>query len=428
MLIPAAARINGELEFTGDKSISHRLVLLSLLNRGQFEITGLSNCRDVKSSIDAVSQLGVEVSDSNGVILLQNPGIPSRQGHFNINCGNSGTTARLLSGILAGQPGFYRLYGDTSLSLRPMQRIIGPLAAMNANISASANQLLPIEISGNRFLRAIDFNNQTGSAQVKSAVMLAALQAIGETTILEQFPGRDHSERLFSRLNLPFKSIQGGIRVKGPAELSGNHSFVVPGDISSAAFFITAASIVPGSKLKLKNMLLNPDRTGFLQVLKRMGANIKTTLRREAWEPAGDILVNSANLTATDIEAGEIPDLIDELPVLAIAMAFARGTSRVIGARELRHKETDRIRDLIGQMQIAGISCHELADGFEITGPTRISKRPTLDSCNDHRLAMSFAVLALNSEHGLEIKNSGCIDISFPDFIATLDKCLRAKN
>lgn len=424
MLIPAATRISGELEFAGDKSISHRLILLSLLNRGQFAITGLSDCRDVNSSLKAVKQLGVKVSASNGVTLLQNPGVQSRHGYFSIDCGNSGTTVRLLSGILAGQPGFYQLYGDESLSRRPMQRVVEPLFAMNANISASESKLLPIEISGSRYLRAIDFNNQSGSAQVKSAVMMAALQAVGETAIFEQFPGRDHSERLFSQLNLPLKMVQGGIRVKGPAELSGNHNFVVPGDVSSAAFFVIAASIVPDSELKLKNILLNPTRTGFIQVLKRMGASIKATMRHEKWEPAGDILVSSASLTATNIEVDEIPGLIDELPVLAVAMAYASGTSRVTGARELRHKETDRIRDLVGQLQIAGVNCREFSDGFEITGPTRINEKLTLDSCNDHRLAMSFAVLALNSNYGLEIKNSDCIDVSFPDFIKTLNKCL----
>ena len=428
MFIAPAANINGELIFSGDKSISHRLVLISLLNRGQIKINNLSDCTDVKSSLAAVKQLGIVVKKEKELTLLHNKVIVARQGHFNINCGNSGTTARLLAGILAGQPGFYRIFGDTSLSQRPMQRIIEPLSVMNANISAGANNSLPLEISGSRSLRAASLNNSTGSAQVKSSIMLAALQAYGETTISEKISGRDHSERLFSRLNLPIMCDRKGIKIKGPAELSGNHHFTVPGDISSAAFFVVAASVIPGSRLTLKNVLLNPGRTGFIEVLQRMGANILIQTTSETWEPCGNIEVESASLHATDIAASEIPYLIDELPVLAIAMAFAMGRSCVTGAGELRHKETDRIRDLVSQLRLAGIECQELTDGFEIAGSNSIDQLVELDSFSDHRLAMSFAVLALGSKNGLKIKNTSCIEFSFPKFFTTLRNCTRQKN
>ncbi|OGK07800.1 MAG: 3-phosphoshikimate 1-carboxyvinyltransferase [Candidatus Riflebacteria bacterium GWC2_50_8] len=426
MHIAAAASLGGELEFAGDKSISHRLVLISLLNKGQIEITNLSPCEDVKRSLRAVEQLGVTVSWKKRSVLLQNPGSLARQGHYQIDCGNSGTTARLLTGILAGQPGFYRLIGDESLSRRPMQRIIEPLNAMNANISACDN--LPIEIAGSRSLRAVDFNNRTGSAQVKSAVILAALQAFGETSIFEQRSGRDHTERMLSRLNMPLNVTSDGITIKGPAELTGDYHFDVPGDISSAAFFAVAASILPDSQLMLKNVLLNHTRTGFIKVLQRMGARIDTHEIAGAWEPHGNISIKSARLNATSIDADEVPSLIDELPILAVAMAFANGTSRVTGAGELRYKETDRIRDLISQLKTAGVDCRQFEDGFEITGPTVIDRAVCLDSFNDHRLAMSFAVMALNSSEGIDIKNTDCIDISFPEFFATLFKCLRLKN
>ncbi|KAF1083099.1 MAG: 3-phosphoshikimate 1-carboxyvinyltransferase [Candidatus Rifleibacterium amylolyticum] len=428
MFIAPTGRIGGELTVAGDKSISHRLVLLSLLNRGSIEITGLSDCIDVKSSLAAVKQLGVSVTQEKELTLLQNRGMLARQGHFNIDCGNSGTTARLLTGILAGQPGFYRIFGDESLNRRPMRRIAEPLNMMNANISIASNGCLPLEISGSRSLRAASLSNPTGSAQVKSAIMLAALQAFGETTISEEISGRDHSERLFSRLNLPIMLSSNSIRIKGPAELSGNHRFSVPGDISSAAFFAVAACIIPESRLQIRNVLLNPTRTGFLKVLRRMSARIEEKTISDKWEPCGDISIQSSELCATEIVADEVPYLIDELPVLAVAMAFARGRSRVTGAGELRHKETDRIRDLIGQFKLAGINCRELVDGFEIEGPANISRNACLDSCHDHRLAMSLSIMALASPDGLAIENTDCSAISFPEFFSSLRNCTRQKN
>jgi 3-phosphoshikimate 1-carboxyvinyltransferase len=428
MYIAPATGICGELTFPGDKSISHRLILLSLLNRGQIEVTGLSDCIDVKSSLTAAKQLGIEITTTDDLTRLQNSCMLARHGHFNIDCGNSGTTARLLAGILAGQPGFYRLLGDESLTRRPMRRIIEPLNAMNANITAGENDCLPLEISGSRALLAASLNNPTGSAQVKSAIMLAALQAFGETSISEDISGRDHTERLFSRLNLPVMLDKNGIRIKGPAELSGNHHFTVPGDISSAAFFAIAACILPESSLVLKNVLLNPTRTGFIKVLRRMGAKIEEKIISDKWEPFGDISIQNAELCGTDIAADEVPYLIDELPVLAVVMAFAKGRSRVTGARELRHKETDRIRDLVISLKAAGVNCSELIDGFEIEGPNCVNRRVALDSCHDHRLGMSFAVLALASKNGLELKNTDCIKISFPGFFTLLHNCIRQKN
>jgi 3-phosphoshikimate 1-carboxyvinyltransferase len=258
--------------------------------------------------------------------------------------------------------------------------------------------------------------------------MFAALQAKGETSIKERVSGRDHTEKLFCHLNLPINFEDAIIKVRGSCKPSGLHRFNVPGDISSAAFLVTAATIIDGSRLLIKDVCLNPTRTGFIKVLRRMGANIETTEGERVWEPRGDILVNSAKLKATEIMPDEIPHLIDELPILATAMAFAEGTSRVFGAGELRHKETDRIRDLVIQINLAGIHCRELTDGFEITGPSQIKHQASLDSFGDHRLAMSFAVLALNSEQGLTIKGADSIAISFPKFFTTLHSCIQQKN
>ncbi|MBU1106248.1 MAG: 3-phosphoshikimate 1-carboxyvinyltransferase [Candidatus Riflebacteria bacterium] len=428
MHVGAAARVTGELEFAGDKSISHRLALISLLNEGQIEITNLSDCVDVKSSLLAATQLGVKISYSNNKVLLQSFISKEPHDHTIIDCGNSGTTARLLAGILTGRAGRHSLIGDESLSRRPMQRIVGPLSAMNAQISSAKNGRLPLTITGSNSLRAIEFANETGSAQVKSAILLAALQAKGKTQIFERYASRDHTERLLIQLNLPVELDSGSICLEGPTKLTGNHSFAVPGDISSAAFFAVAASILPDSQLILKNVLLNPTRTGFLKVLQRMGASVKEHIISEVWEPRGNLSVNSACLSATDIDKAEIPALIDELPALAIAMAFANGISRVRGASELRHKETDRIRDLISQLKIAGVDCQEYPDGFEISGPAKICERVRLDSCNDHRLAMSFAIMALNSRRGLEVTNTDSINISFPNFFTILSKCAQPNN
>ena len=429
MQVAAAARVAGELEFTGDKSISHRLILLSLVNEGQIAITNLSDCADVKSSLQTVEQLGIKVGNSiNGSELtLQSSANRESHDHATIDCGNSGTTARLLAGILAGRAGNYQLIGDESLSRRPMQRVVEPLSAMKARISATDGRL-PLAITGSKALQAIEFDNTTGSAQVKSAIMLAALQASGKTRVFERQGSRDHTERLFMQLNLPVRLCADGIYINGPTKLTGNYSFTVPGDISSAAFFAVAASILPDSRLILKNVLLNPTRTGFIRVLRRMGATINAQLASEIWEPRGDLTISYGSLSATDIDAAEIPGLIDELPALAVAMAFAHGTSRIKGAGELRHKETDRIRDLISQLKIAGVSCQEYQDGFAISGPSTINQAVSLDSFHDHRLAMSFSILALNSKMGIEIKNSDCMEISFPNFLATLRQCAQEKK
>ena len=455
------------LTFPGDKSIAHRLVLLSLLLNKKIQIENLHNSKDVLTSLNIVEKLGVEVirSDNNksDVTLI---GLNKRlfEDEITLNCANSGTTARLLCGILANLKGRFKLVGDESLSKRPMERVVRPLAdLMGVNIRSTDGHL-PIYIEANGKTKAADFFNQTGSAQVKSAVLFAGLAAEGETVVREQFLSRDHTERLLDYLlftqqyggqpacstlfsstipqvnrhcklmKLPHEwwgsshvvtegAAMRSIAVEGAdcRRQSGNRlNFSVPGDISSAAYFIVL-SLITRKSLKIENLLLNPTRIGFLNVLKRMGADIEVQIKEDIWEPIGDIIVKGGNLSASDITLEEIPSLIDELPILAVAMAFAKGKSRVSGASELRVKESDRISCLISQLKKAGVDCSEYEDGFEITGVNKIISSE-LDSFNDHRLAMSFAVLARASGVDIKVIGRDSVDISFPEFYDYLEQ------
>ena len=477
------------LSFPGDKSIAHRLVLLSLLLNKKIQIENLPNSKDVLTSLNIVEKLGVEVirSDNNksNVTLI---GLNKRvfEEEITLDCGNSGTTARLLCGILANLKGRFKLIGDESLSKRPMERVVRPLAdLMGVNIRSTEGHL-PIYIEAEGKTKPADFFNQTGSAQVKSAILFAGLAAEGETVVREEFLSRDHTERLLGYLQNtqqlggqpacstlfssaipqvirhcePLKeawqpSTMDGKQVVEPnTQQSGGQSacstlfssakpqvvrhceplkeawqssvsngelkFCIPGDISSAAYFIVL-SLITRKSLKIENLLLNPTRIGFLNVLKRMGADIEEQIKENDWEPIGDLIVKGGNLSATNITPDEIPSLIDELPILAIAMAFAKGKSRVSGASELRVKESDRISCLISQLKKAGVDCAEYEDGFEITGVNKIVSAE-LDSFNDHRLAMSFAVLACASGVDIKVIGRDSVDISFPEFYEYLEQ------
>ena len=408
------------LTFPGDKSIAHRLVLLSLLLNKKIQIENLHNSKDVLTSLNIVEKLGVEVirSDNNksDVTLI---GLNKRlfEDEITLNCANSGTTARLLCGILANLKGRFKLVGDESLSKRPMERVVRPLAdLMGVNIRSTDGHL-PIYIEANGKTKAADFFNQTGSAQVKSAVLFAGLAAEGETVVREQFLSRDHTERLLDYLL--FTQQYGGQPACSTLFYS-ELKLCIPGDISSAAYFIVL-SLITRKSLKIENLLLNPTRIGFLNVLKRMGADIEVQIKEDIWEPIGDIIVKGGNLSASDITLEEIPSLIDELPILAVAMAFAKGKSRVSGASELRVKESDRISCLISQLKKAGVDCSEYEDGFEITGVNKIISSE-LDSFNDHRLAMSFAVLARASGVDIKVIGRDSVDISFPEFYDYLEQ------
>lgn len=413
--------IQGECLLDGDKSISHRLVLLSIFNRGRISISNLAGGEDVLTSLNAAQTLGVgKMKKGTEIELFQKLPPEHNYGYTEIDCGNSGTTARLLSGILCGLNGKFSLTGDTSLSNRPMARIIEPLKSMNAEISGRTGKFLPIEITGKTFLNPIIFENRKSSAQVKSAVLLAGMRANGRTTVLESVKSRDHTELLLKTAGLPVNINNDSVSIIGPQHLNFSKRFVVPGDPSSAAFLAVAAAIIPGSSIKFANLLLNPSRIAFLKILEAMGAGVVITVKNKNWETSGTVEITGGSLNPVIINQKDIPSLIDELPALAIAMAFAQGDSRVSGASELRVKETDRIGNLVSQLKLAGIQCDESKDGFVISGNREIEGGIVLDPYNDHRLAMAFSLLGLKSRNGVIIKNSHCVKISFPDFFEKL--------
>lgn len=399
-----------ELSFQGDKSIAHRLVLSSLLWRKKLLINNLPLGKDVLTSLEIIKKLGADFSFVSQTSLEISPfwGLkvpPFSSGFIELDCKNSGTTARLLCGILSNLKGKFKLIGDESLSKRPMEPVVRPLKELMAVDIKSSDGYLPVYINSTGETKAGCFENITASAQVKSAILFAGLSAKNETVVKEKIPSRDHTERLLKYLSSNNKR-----------ELV----FHIPGDISSAAYFAVAAAIT-GRKICLKNLLLNPTRIGFLEVLKRMGVIFTKVITSDNWEPVGDLIINGGNLIATDVESEEIPSVIDELPILAVAMAFAKGKSRVSGALGLRVKESDRISCLISQLKKLAVNCFEKEDGYEITGGNSFVGAD-IDSFNDHRLAMSFAILAYAAKLNVNIKGSESVSISFPEFYSYLEK------
>lgn len=393
------------LTFPGDKSISHRLLLLSLLTDKKLIVSNLPDSKDVNTSLSIIKQLGVKIERSGNRFSLLGGLIHNTfDKEIVLDCGNSGTTARLLCGILCNLKGKFKIIGDESLSKRPMDRIVKPLRDLAGVHIQSTDGHLPVILESIGKTQPIEFYNETGSAQVKSAILFAGFKNKEKNKVIENIPSRDHTEILLDYLS---------------EQKSDEVHFNIPGDISSAAYFAVLSAVMK-QKIVIENILLNPTRTGYLNVLKRMGAIIEEELIEDKWEPLGNLLIEGKDLQATDIEENEIPLLIDELPILAIAMAFSKGTSKVSGAQELRVKESDRINGLISQLKKVGINCEEKNDGFEITGPNNIISAE-LDSFNDHRLAMSFAILNCCSEAKIQIKNKECVDISFPGFYELLN-------
>jgi 3-phosphoshikimate 1-carboxyvinyltransferase len=421
MKIEPATSLRGHIAVPGDKSVSHRSVLLGAIAEGETSVRGFGRSADTESTIAAVRLLGATVHDDDvdtlrvegaGVRGLHEPVEP-------IDCGNSGTTFRLLAGILAGQQGRFVLTGDDSLTRRPMERIAEPLRLMGASVE-STEGTPPLTIAGGE-LNGIRYELPVASAQVKSAVLLAGLYAAGRTTVVEPLPTRDHTELMLEAAGANLRVQQRRVSV-GPAERLRLGEVVVPGDFSAAAPFIVAASLLPGSELTIHDVGLNPRRTGLLDVLGRMGARITIFHRhRSGGEPVGDLEVRSAELVATSVTADEVPLLVDELPLFALAAACARGESRVAGARELRVKETDRIETVTSSLRALGVRITETEDGFVVRGvPTRF-RGGSMDSHGDHRIAMLGAVAGLVSRDGVELGDWQAVAVSFPGFFELLD-------
>lgn len=429
--VKRAPLIETEITVPGDKSISHRSIMLAALSNGVCKITNFLEGEDCLSTAKAFRQLGVTIEQPEPQTFV----VHGSKGEFtapteDIDCGNSGTTMRLMSGLLSAQPFTTRLIGDPSLSKRPMRRVIEPLTQMGANITAEGEGNTPPLVIKGGPLKAIDYRSPVASAQVKSAILLAGLYADGVTSVTEPGQSRDHTERMleYFLVNLRREETRPD-RNQPPTECRvsmlgkqriESRDFAVPGDISSAAFWLVAAASQPGSRLLVKNVGLNPSRTGILKVLVRMGARIREVVETDDHgEPCGIVDIKGTQLHGTVIEGGEIPNVIDEIPILAIAGALATGQTIIRDAKELRVKETDRIAAVATNLRAIGVTVEETEDGMIITGGAKL-KGAKLKSFHDHRIAMAFAVAGLFASGETVIEDIECVQTSYPGFDETL--------
>jgi 3-phosphoshikimate 1-carboxyvinyltransferase len=422
MRIDPAAAIRGDIAVPGDKSVSHRALLLGAIADGESEIEGFGASKDTLSTAAAVRALGAGVEVEGDRVRIEGVGLRGlREPAGPLDCGNAGTLMRLLPGILAGQEGRFELVGDESLSTRPMERIAEPLRTMGARVETDDGHA-PVVVEGGA-LEPVRWELPVASAQVKSAILLAGLYADdGPTVVVEPSPTRDHTERMLDAMGArvqrkpgePGVSPVGGLRPLRTA---------VPGDFSSAAPFLVAATLLAGSELRLHDVGINPTRTGFLAVLERMGARIAVFNRRTVGgEPVAELQVEPAELVATEVRPEEVPTLVDELPLFALTAAMARGESVVTGAEELRVKESDRVESVKDALRPLGAHIESRHDGFRVRGvPSRPKGGGVVDAAGDHRIAMLGAVAGLVSREGVELRGAETVAVSFPDFFAMLD-------
>jgi 3-phosphoshikimate 1-carboxyvinyltransferase len=426
LVIQPSRGLGGEITAPGDKSLSHRSVLLASIAEGTTEITGFLMGEDTLNTAKAVRMLGVGVEEIEpGALIVRGKGLRGLTEPAGVlDLGNSGTGMRLIAGLLAGQDFFSVLTGDQYLVKRPMLRIVDPLRAMGASIEGrSGGKFAPLAIRGaGGRIRPIDHISPVASAQVKSAVLLCGLYADGVTSVTEPGKSRDHTERMLRFFGVEVRDNGLRVSVRGGQTLRAPGKVVIPADISSAAFFLVAASIVPGSDLLISNVGVNPTRTGILDVLGAMGADLELMNRREqAGEPVADIRVRHHRLRGTTVGGDMVPRLIDEVPVLAVAAAVADGTTVIRDAQELRVKESDRIATAAKELRNLGAQIRELPDGLEITGRPRLSGG-VCDSHGDHRIAMAAAVAGLSAEGTTTVRDAAWIETSFPGF----ERLLRA--
>ena len=420
--------LRGEFTPPGDKSVSHRAVLMSILAEGEMAVTGLSGCHDVKTSIAVFRALGGEARGGGAnwtlVGLGGRPKVDPNE-TTELYCGNSGTTMRLLGGILAGLPGAYLLDGDQQLRRRPMERLADPLRQMGARVETTGGHA-PLTLKGGP-LHGIDYVNSDGSAQLKGAVILATVSAANSSKISEPIPTRDHTERLVSVFGGK-ATISGSEMEVFPGRLTLPPSLAIPGDPSAAAFFLIGAAIMPDSKVTARHILLSNTRIGFLKVLDRMGASISISMEQEKPEPNGHATVEyNGPLTATEISAEEVPSVIDEIPMLALAAASARGVTVFRQVRELRLKETDRLTAIKHQLGAMGVEVRVENDDLLIKGPTKAIMPETLDSGHDHRLAMTLHMALAATGRGIPVLGDESICVSYPEFMADLSRLRSGK-
>lgn len=423
MKITASKGLRGVIDVAPDKSISHRAVMMGSIARGKTAIGNFLTGEDCLSTIDCFRRMGIPIDlEGNRVTVIGNGLRGLAAPRELLYTGNSGTTTRLLCGLLVPQNFSCILDGDESIRKRPMKRVITPLREMGADITGTEGDFTPITIKGTG-LRGIEYELPVASAQLKSALILAGLYAEGKTVIVEPGPSRNHTELMINGFGGNIVSEGNRITVNPAEELYG-HEITVPGDISSAAFFLVAGLIVPNSEIQIRNVGLNETRTGILDVLKSMGASIQIERSGEGIEPSGNITVKYSSLHSTEIGGDLIPRLIDELPVIAVAAAFAEGRTVIRDAAELKVKESNRIDAMERELKKAGVDVHSTEDGLIIDGGSPV-RGGSFESYGDHRIAMSMSVLALAAEGESRIENPQCINISYPQFLETLQEIRR---
>jgi 3-phosphoshikimate 1-carboxyvinyltransferase len=425
LILEKVSKLKGSISIPGDKSISHRSLILGSIAQGKTRVYNLLNSLDCLRTLGCMQALGAKIElDKDNSVKIKGRGLNGLQEPKDIlDVGNSGTTIRLLAGLLSGQKFYSVLNGDNSIRRRPMKRVIQPLKLMGANIWGRDNsQLAPLSIKGSK-IRPIRYTLPVASAQVKSALLLAGLYVTGETVIKEPLSTRDHTERMLKIMQADIKISSSEIKLRGEKELKDTEIFI-PGDISSAAYFIAAASILKGSQIIIKQVGVNPTRTGIIEILKKMGTKINLLdYQIKSNEPRADLKIEYSSLKGVEIDEKDVPFLIDELPLIAVVATQAQGKTIVKGAKELRVKETDRIKAIVSELKKMGADIEEREDGFVVKGPSKL-KGAVCESYNDHRIAMSLAIAALLAEGKTIIKNPECIDISFPGFKKTLQKLI----
>lgn len=422
-IIIKAKKFNGKPIIPGDKSISHRALILGALAEGTSEVVDILEGEDVQSTAHCLRELGVVITKEANKTFIKGIG---DQGFRNpdkiLDCGNSGTTMRVMMGVLAGRAVTATLSGDASLVKRPMKRVSEPLLKMGANFKLSNDNYAPLTVTGGR-IHGIDYELKIASAQIKSAIIMAALTAEGTTRIFGEIGSRDHTERLLPHFGVEIKTSDKEITILGGQSLKAN-TVKIPSDPSTAAFWIGAASIITGATLELENVSLNPTRIGFIYVLKRMGAEIETEIVSALPEPVGKIRVRFSGLKGGNISKEEVPSLIDEIPLIAVLATQAHGVTEVRGAEELRVKESDRLHAVATNLQAMGCEIEIFPDGFRIEGPQKLVGAEII-TFHDHRIAMAFSIAGLVAEGETTILDSECVAVSYPNFYETLNQLVR---
>ena len=419
LVIKPADRLTGRLVLPGDKSISHRAIMIGAISTGKTIAKDILDCDDCNYTIHAFKDMGIEIKTDGAYTTIEGKGLKGLKAPEGaLNVGNSGTTMRLLAGILAGQDFSAVLEGDKSLAGRPMQRIIEPLSLMGIDVKSASGGYPPLAITGGT-VKAINYTLPIPSAQIKSAVLFAGLYADGTTIIEEAFKSRDHTERMLKYFGARLKVDELKVSIEGARELEGRQ-LEVPGDISSASFFIAGAILLKGSKIRIERVGINPTRAGILDILAKMGARIKVTNKKDLFEPVGDIEVESGRTSGIFIDEGSIPGIIDELPIIFVLASLSSGRTVIRGAEELKVKETDRIRSMKENLEAMGAKIRAEKKEIIIDGVSAL-KAANLKSYGDHRTCMAMAIAALAAKADSKMDDAGCVNKSFPEFFEVLE-------